>query len=95
MFITVNSKGKRVIYDGEALDYECCDCGRKFERLIDSGCCCPCEYIRKQEIEKNPTVCPHCNSRNVKRDRSGRKGTSLYEELIRETEGRELEEWED
>lgn len=91
MFITFTDDGRRVIYDGEALDYKCLDCGNNFERLIDSGCCCPGEYIRKIRIQENPTVCPHCNSRNVERIRSGRSLSAL----IAEREGRKLEEWED
>ncbi|MBD5239830.1 MAG: hypothetical protein HDS64_08745 [Bacteroidales bacterium] len=90
MFITYNDKGERIIYDGEALDYKCLECGNKFERLIDSGCCCPGEYWRKLRIQENPTTCPKCNSRNVERIRDRR---SLLV-AIAELEGRKLEEWE-
>lgn len=88
MFVTVNERGQRVIYDGEALDYECRECGHKFERLIGYGGCCPSEYARKLRLEKDPTVCPECSSRNVKRVRSNTGGD------LRTFAGRELEEWE-
>lgn len=93
MFITVNEQGKRIIKDGEALDYECKECGHKFERLIGYGGCCPSEYARKLRLEKDPTVCPACSSHNVKRIRTG-AGSNLRA-IIRTREGRELEEWED
>lgn len=91
MFITYNEQGERIIYDGEALDYECLECRSQFERLIDSGCCCPSEYWRKKCILESPTTCPKCNSRNVERIR---KRKSLYA-ILCDKEGRKLEEWED
>ena len=89
MFVTVNEHGDRVIFDGEALDYECKECGHKFERLIGYGGCCPSEYARKLRLEKDTTICPECSSRNVKRVR---RNPGVY---LRAIEGRELEEWED
>ena len=89
MFIAYNERGERIIYDGEALDYKCLECGNKFERLIDSGCCCPSVYWRKKRIQENPTNCPKCNSRNVERIRDPRCLLSF----IAEQEGRKLEEW--
>ena len=89
MFITYSDRGERVIYDGEALNYKCLECGNKFERLIDSGCCCPGEYWRKLRIQKNPTVCPKCSSRNVERIRN-QKTAKFLESVY----GRKLEEWE-
>lgn len=91
MFITYNDRGERIIFDGEALDYECLECGNKFERLIDYGCCCPNKWMRKQILEKSPTVCPNCHSRHVDRIR---RGQSLYA-MMCEREGRKPEEWED
>ena len=89
MFITVNEDGERVIYDGEALDYVCNDCGQKFERLIYSGCCCPSVYWRKKAILENPTVCPKCNSCNVERIRNEK-----YAKFMEIAMGRKLYEWE-
>lgn len=71
MFITYNEKGERIIYDGEALKYECKDCGHRFERLIDYECCCPNEYMREKILKEHPTICPECNSRSVERIYSG------------------------
>lgn len=89
MFINVNKKGERVIYDGEALDYECLECGNKFERLIDYGCCCPNESMRKKILEAHPTTCPECNSSSVERIRSERH--LAFMEIAK---GRKLYEWE-
>ena len=93
MLVAENDCGERVIYDGEALDYECKDCGHNFERLLGYGGCCPSEYSRKLKLEKSPTVCPKCNSQNVKRLRSN-TDRNLRAKL-REQEGLELEECED
>lgn len=90
MFITYNKQGERIIYDGEALEYECMDCGHRFERLIDYGCCCPNEPMRKGILEEHPTICPECNSRNVERIRN--KKHTEFMEIVK---GRKLYEWED
>lgn len=65
-FSYINGDGKRVIRDGEALAYECLDCGNKFERLIRYDCCYPEPEERKEILEKYPTICPACHSTNLK-----------------------------
>lgn len=65
MVIVKGNDGRRVIIDGEALDYECHVCGNKFERFIDYGGCCPNAWERNKILKKNPTVCPACGSTDV------------------------------
>lgn len=84
---------EKIIYDGEVLDYECLECGNSFERIIGYGCCRLCAYARKEYLQKYPTICPKCNSRNVERIRG--KGLGVPNADIATLKWRKIEEWDD